>query len=80
MPDDYDRDRISKLETKQDYQTAFNEEALTRLSSIEDKVTAIDLRMAGNTGFLRGVIFAVTAIGGIIGASIAEIWNHFSSR
>jgi hypothetical protein len=75
-----DRDRIVKLETRQDYQDDRIHDVVDRLDSLDDKVGKILETMQKSRGFFNGVIFAFSILGAAVGTFAGEIWHRLAGN
>jgi hypothetical protein len=70
-----DGERLATLESNDANHASKITELTTTVAEINKNVGLILVTMAGQKGFFHGVVFTLSVLGGIVGASLAEIWH-----
>ena len=72
-------ERIAVLEQQQRAADKGRDELAARLDEISKDVSEIKERLSGWRGFFGGFTFALTTLGGLIGATIMYVWDTLTN-
>jgi uncharacterized protein YoxC len=72
-----DGERIARLEQQADDTRTDHDQLVDKVDAIAKDIHAIKERLSNWRGFVSGMVFAISALAGLIGAGTTWLWHRF---
>jgi hypothetical protein len=72
-------ERIARLEQRADDNRSDHDQLVEKVDAIAADITAIKEKLSNWRGFVSGMVFAIAALAGLIGAGVTAVWHRLAS-
>jgi hypothetical protein len=73
----FERERIARLEERADDSETDHDQLVKKFDAMASDIHEIKEKLSNWRGFVSGMVFAISALAGLIGAGATWLWHRF---